>query len=67
MGKILIKRFDEPDEVISVPGNISRVVTLGGTCVAWSMAQPGWRWSKDVRPLVGTPSCQIHHGWARAF
>lgn len=61
MGKILVKRFDEPDEVISVPGNISRVVTLGDTYVAWSIAQPGWRWSTDVKPLVGTPSCQIHH------
>jgi class 3 adenylate cyclase len=61
MGKILIKRFDEPDEIISVPGNISKVVTLGDTYVAWSVYQPGWRWSKDVKPLVGTPSCQIHH------
>jgi class 3 adenylate cyclase len=61
MGKILVKRFDEPDEVISVPGHVSNVVTLGDTYVAWSVAQPGWRWSKDVKPLVGTSSCQIHH------
>lgn len=61
MGKILVKRFDEPDEVVSVPGQVSNVVTLGDTYVAWSVAQPGWRWSKDVKPLVGTPSCQIHH------
>lgn len=61
MGKILVKRFGEPDEVVSVPGNVSNVVTLGDTYVAWSVAQPGWRWSKDVKPLVGTPSCQIHH------
>lgn len=60
MGKILVKRFDEPDEVVSVPGNVTNVVTLGDTYVAWSVAQPGWRWSKDVKPLVGTPSCQIH-------
>jgi class 3 adenylate cyclase len=61
MGKITIKRFDEPDEVISVSGHVSDVVMLGDTYVAWSVAQPGWRWSKDVKPLVGTPSCQIHH------
>jgi len=61
MGKILVKRFDEPDEVISVPGTISKVVTLGETYVAWSVSEPGWRWSKDVKPLVGTSSCQIHH------
>ena len=31
MGKILVKRFGEPDEVVSVPGNVSNVVTLGDT------------------------------------
>jgi hypothetical protein len=33
MGKILVKRFAEPEEVISVPGNSSQVVTLGDTYV----------------------------------
>ncbi len=61
MGEIQVKRFDEPDEVITVPNQISQVVVLGDTYVARSTAQPGWRWSKDVKPLVGTPSCQIHH------
>jgi class 3 adenylate cyclase len=61
MGKITVKRFDEPDEVISVPAHVSNVVMLGDTYIAWSVAQPGWHWSKDVKPLVGTQSCQIHH------
>lgn len=61
MGEILIKRFDEPDEVVPVRNHVSQVVTLGETFVAWSIAQPGWRWSKDVKPLVGTSSCRIHH------
>lgn len=61
MGKILIKRFDEPDEVIELPGVTSKVVTLGETYVAWSISQPGWHWSKDMKSLVGTSSCQIHH------
>lgn len=61
MGKITVKRFDEPDEVTSVPGHVSNVVLLGDTYVAWSVAQPGWRWSRDVKPLIGTPSCQVHH------
>ena len=24
-------------------------------------AQPGWVWSKDIKPLVGTESCQAKH------
>ena len=23
--------------------------------------EPGWRWSSDVRPIVGTASCQLRH------
>jgi ketosteroid isomerase-like protein len=23
--------------------------------------EPGWRWSKDVAPIAGTPSCQTRH------
>jgi class 3 adenylate cyclase len=61
MGKILVKRFDEPDEVVTVPRQTSQVVTLGETYVAWSIAQPGWNWSTDVKPLVGTSSCHVHH------
>ena len=23
--------------------------------------QPGWKWSKDVKPIAKTESCQVHH------
>jgi len=23
--------------------------------------EPGWRWSRDVKPIAGTDSCQTHH------
>ena len=23
--------------------------------------QPGWKWSTDIKPLVGTDSCQVAH------
>jgi hypothetical protein len=58
MGEILIKRFDEPDEVISHPNLRGQMVVLGETYVGHYVQQPGWRWSKDMKPLVGTPSCQ---------
>lgn len=25
------------------------------------MLEPGWRWSKSVKPIVGTESCQATH------
>lgn len=61
MGEIQTKRFDEPDEVVSLPNLTGQIVVLGELYVGRYVHQPGWRWSKDVKPLVGTPSCQYHH------
>lgn len=61
MGELQVKRFDEPDEVVAISNLSGQVVALGGTYVARYVHKPGWRWSKDVKPIVGTPSCQVHH------
>jgi class 3 adenylate cyclase len=61
MGEVQSKRFDEPDEVISDPRLRGQIVVLGETYVGRYVHQPGWRWSHDMRPLVGTSSCQYHH------
>lgn len=37
------------------------VVELDDRVVARITWQPGWRWSKDVKPIVGTSYCQSHH------
>ena len=29
--------------------------------VGRAVFEPGWRWSNDVKPLVGTTSCQVAH------
>ncbi len=55
------KSFDEPDEVISAPGLKGHIVHIGGTSVARYVHQPNWRWSKDIKPMVGTQFCQVHH------
>jgi class 3 adenylate cyclase len=61
MGEVQSKRFDEPDEVVSLPNLAGQVVVLGEAYVGRYVANPGWRWSNDVKPFVGTPSCQHHH------
>jgi class 3 adenylate cyclase len=55
------KSFDQPDEIISLPKLEGRIVVLGETHVARYVHEPEWRWSIDVKPLVGTPSCEYHH------
>jgi hypothetical protein len=37
------------------------VVDLGGAKAARLTAQPGWRWSECIKPVVGGDSCQAHH------
>ncbi len=61
MGELLSKQFDMPDELISQSRLTGQLVLLGETYVARYRHEPGWRWSHDVQPLVGTPSCQFHH------
>lgn len=61
MSQLISKRFDEPDEVISLRDLTGQVVTLGETYVGRYVHPPGWRWSKDVKPLIGTPSCEYQH------
>lgn len=36
-------------------------MSLGDTTVTREVAQPGWRWSEDVKPLVGTDLCRASH------
>ena len=61
MNELISKRFDQPDETVSLPNFSGNIVILGETYVGKHVFQPGWRWSKDVKPVVGTASCQFHH------
>lgn len=61
MGLISSKSLDQPDEVIAQPGVAQSLVTVGKTFIARTEHKPGWRWSKDMKPIARTPSCQHHH------
>src|SRR5215468_11162233 len=55
------KQFDAPDESRTPAKAKIDVVDLGSTKAARLTAQPGWRWSECIKPVVGGDSCQIHH------
>ena len=61
MGGGAIKRFEQPDETRALGSGTLSVLHLAGSTVARVEFQPGWRWSNDVKPIVGTESCQAHH------
>jgi class 3 adenylate cyclase len=56
-----VRSFAEPDELVEVKGVRSAMITKGGITVSYDIQQPGWRWSKDVSPLVGTEWCEVGH------
>jgi len=62
MASIKKKRFDMPDETIN-PGEKQKidVVDFGGIKIQKITAEPGWKWSKHIKPVVKTESCEKHH------
>jgi class 3 adenylate cyclase len=58
---VLRKSVDEPDQVVNFPNLKTDIVHLGDLTVGRLVNQPGWRWSKDVRPVVGGEWCEIRH------
>jgi class 3 adenylate cyclase len=58
---VLRKSVDQPDEVVDFPNIRTDIVHLGDLTVGRMVNQPGWRWSKDVRPAVGGEWCEIRH------
>jgi hypothetical protein len=55
------KTFGKPDEVRNFPNGRAEIVRIGGAEVGRLVFQPGWRWSKDVKPLAKTSSCEAPH------
>jgi class 3 adenylate cyclase len=55
------KNLGHPDSVRPLGRGTGAFVDVAGTVVGRAVLEPGWRWSADVKPLVGTPSCEVHH------
>lgn len=56
-----IKSLRSPDEVIRLPGITEELVDLGDLTIGRVVHEPGWRWSVDVRPVVGGEWCRARH------
>jgi hypothetical protein len=61
MASLTAKSFDSPDESRTPDKTKMDVVDLGGAKAARLTAQPGWRWSECIKPVVGGDSCQTRH------
>jgi class 3 adenylate cyclase len=58
---LLRKNLNRPDEVRKFPSSKTEVFDLGDTVVGRQVFEPGWRWSIDTKPIVGTEWCEVFH------
>src|SRR5437867_1079370 len=61
MGSMQRKSLEMPDETREIPNGRTDIWNLGDFVVGRIVFQPGWRWSKDVKPIAQTEWCEYHH------
>jgi class 3 adenylate cyclase len=61
MGSMQRKSLEMPDETRPIPNGRTDIWNLGDFVVGRIVFEPGWRWSKDVKPIAGTEWCEYHH------
>ena len=59
--EVILKRFDQPDEVTNFPKGKFEKITINNMVLGRATYQPGWKWSIDVGPDVGKPFCDVEH------
>ena len=60
--QLTVRNLDHPDAVRLLGRGTGGYVDFGsGLVIGRAVLEPGWRWSLDLKSVVGTPSCQIHH------
>jgi hypothetical protein len=55
------KNLGKPDEVRSFPNGKLELIQIGEGNVGRMTLEPGWRWSRDVKPIAGTDLCEAPH------
>lgn len=61
MIEVILKRFDNPDDVTTFEKGKFETVTLGGMTIGRATYQPGWKWSVNVGPGLGEKYCTVEH------
>lgn len=59
--KIIAKNFNSPDEIRTFENGKVEILKLGNIVIGKATLEPGWSWSKCVKPLVNTDRCQAPH------
>jgi len=57
---VILKRFDNPDEMREFPLGRFEIVNIGGMTIGRATYEPGWRWSQHVGNDAKS-SCLVEH------
>lgn len=55
------RTFDAPDEIRQAGTGKADVLRLGDVSLMRFTLPAGWKWSRHVKPLARTSSCEAHH------
>jgi quercetin dioxygenase-like cupin family protein len=61
MYEVVLKQFENPDEVRSFEKGKFEVIHVGGMTIGRATYEPGWKWSSHVGKGVGAQSCMVEH------
>src|ERR671918_145849 len=60
--EMLSRNLDKnPDEVRKFTNGKVELANLGESTIGRVILEPDWKWSKDVKPIANTNSCQFAH------
>lgn len=59
--KLVLKRFEDPDETRVLEKGKFELVHLGGMTIGRATYEPGWRWSEHVGRGLGQTHCCVEH------
>ncbi len=61
MVDVVLKRFEQPDEIREFAKGRFEIVRLGGLTLGRASYEPGWKWSDHVGPDTGSSRCVVGH------
>jgi quercetin dioxygenase-like cupin family protein len=61
MYQVILKRFENPDEIRTFDKGTFELVHIGGMTIGRATYQPGWKWSEHVGRALGKRICDVEH------
>ena len=58
---VILKRFEQPDEVRTFENGKFEVIHIGGMTIGRATYSPRWKWSEHVGPSLGKKHCDVEH------